>query len=43
MKKFKKLAMKNTLAAYIYFVAMITVVAAPLTALYLLLYAVGCR
>lgn len=43
MKKFKKLAMENTIAAYIYFAAMLAVAATPLIALNLLLYAAGCR
>ena len=43
MKEFRKLAMKSTLAAYIYFAAMMTVAAAPLAMLYIALYAVGCR
>lgn len=43
MKEFRKLAMKSTLAAYIYFATMMMATAAPLIALYILLYAVGCR
>ena len=43
MKKFRKLAMKNTLAACIYFTAMMAAAAAPLALLYIALYAAGCR
>lgn len=41
MKKLKKLAMKNTAAAYIYFTGMMAAAASPLIALYLLLYMIG--
>lgn len=43
MKEFRKLAMKSTLATYIYFAAMMMAAAAPLIALYMLLYAAGGR
>ena len=43
MKEFRKLAMKSTLAAYMYIAAMMMATAAPPIALYILLYAAGCR
>lgn len=41
MKKFRKLAMEKTAAAYIYFTGMLTVAATPMIAVYLLLYLIA--
>ncbi|MEE0516923.1 MAG: hypothetical protein UC708_03475 [Anaerovoracaceae bacterium] len=41
MKKLKKLAMKNTAAAYIYFTGMTIAAAMPMITVYLLLYLIA--
>lgn len=41
MEKFRKLAAKNTVAAYIYFIAILIAAAAPMIALYLMFYLIA--